>query len=278
MRHQSKSKRKQSTIAGEQQLPRIIIEKEEPWLRVQENVNRALAEALEAKLSTLPGGSRGEQAKKLRPLLEKNLAGVRERMWEMTKPNLRVNGFNYEDFVESEYDVAAPLAVSQLTTATEPFDESLDRQIWALNTERVNWETKVVEKRRIKAGEVANLIDDLELRRDAAIWKPSEEDEKREQEMREGELLSASSKSQLTRCSCGKRLIRRDREAGTTRRGAGDVWQSRQRFVQFGRGKLTSIVVTDIRTLRNSWLGQKECRSFAKSCHGYRKDSSDPGF
>lgn len=76
----------------------------------------------------------------------------------------------------------------KLTAATEPFDESLDRQIWALNTERVNWETKVVEKRRIKAGEVANLIDDLELRRDAAIWKPSEEDERQEEEAQEGEL------------------------------------------------------------------------------------------
>ncbi|EJT49945.1 hypothetical protein A1Q1_00958 [Trichosporon asahii var. asahii CBS 2479] len=172
MRHQSKSKRRQSAMPGEQALPRIIIEKEEPWLRVQENVNRALADALEVRLSSLPGGAKGEQAKKLRPSLEQHLESVRRRMWEMTKPNLRVNGFNYEDFVET----------------TEPFDESLDRQIWALNTERVNWETKVVEKRRIKAGEVANLIDDLELRRDAAIWKPTEEDERQELEAQEADI------------------------------------------------------------------------------------------
>lgn len=102
MRHQSKSKRRQSAMPGEQALPRIIIEKEEPWLRVQENVNRALADALEVRLSSLPGGAKGEQAKKLRPSLEQHLASIRNRMWEMTKPNLRVNGFNYEDFVESE--------------------------------------------------------------------------------------------------------------------------------------------------------------------------------
>lgn len=89
-------------MPGEQALPRIIIEKEEPWLRVQENVNRALADALEVRLSSLPGGAKGEQAKKLRPSLEQHLASIRNRMWEMTKPNLRVNGFNYEDFVESE--------------------------------------------------------------------------------------------------------------------------------------------------------------------------------
>lgn len=102
MRQQSKSKRRQSTMPGEQALPRITIEKEEPWLRVQENVNQALADAIEVRLASLPGGAQGEQATKLRPALEQHLASVRQRMWEMTKPNLRVNGFNYEDFVESE--------------------------------------------------------------------------------------------------------------------------------------------------------------------------------
>lgn len=89
-------------MAGEPPLPRIIVEREEPWLRVQANVDRALGDALEARLAALPGGSRGEQAKKLRPTLETHLAAIRQRMWDMTKPNLRVNGFNYEDFVESE--------------------------------------------------------------------------------------------------------------------------------------------------------------------------------
>lgn len=100
MRQQSR--KRQSAIPGEQQLPRIIVEKEDAWLRVQGNLNRALDDALESRLSSLPGGSRGEQAKKLRPVLEQQMNAVRQRMWEMTKPNLRVNGFNYEDFVESE--------------------------------------------------------------------------------------------------------------------------------------------------------------------------------
>lgn len=34
-----------------------------------------------------------------------------------------------------------------------------------------------MDKRRVKASEVANLLDDLEMRRDAATWKPSEKDE-----------------------------------------------------------------------------------------------------
>lgn len=67
------------------------------------------------------------------------------------------------------------------SAAVEPFDEVLDRNIWAVNTERVNWETKVVERRRIKAGEVANLVDDLELRRDAATWAPTPDEMAKEE-------------------------------------------------------------------------------------------------
>ncbi|RSH78215.1 uncharacterized protein EHS24_002676 [Apiotrichum porosum] len=141
-------------------LPRIIVEREADWIRVQGNSDAALQSALEARLSALPGGSKGDAARRVRPALEERLKALQARMWEMAKPNLRVNGFNYEDFVET----------------TEPFDEHLDRDIWSVNTERVNWETKVVERRRVKAGEVANLLDDLELRRDAATWAPSAED------------------------------------------------------------------------------------------------------
>lgn len=60
--------------------------------------------------------------------------------------------------------------------ATEPFDEKLDRSLWALNDERVNWETKVAEKRRQLPNQVADLLEGLEMRRDAAQWMPSEED------------------------------------------------------------------------------------------------------
>lgn len=84
-------------------IERVTVEQEADWLRVQTNANAALSASLEARLATLQGGKNGEMAKRLRPVLEERLKVVQERMWEMTKPNLRVNGFNYEDFVESEY-------------------------------------------------------------------------------------------------------------------------------------------------------------------------------
>lgn len=83
-------------------VPRVTVENESDWLRVQGNVDAALNAALETRLAALPGGPRGDAAKRVRPALEERMKALRERMWEMAKPNLRVNGFNYEDFVESE--------------------------------------------------------------------------------------------------------------------------------------------------------------------------------
>lgn len=158
--------------------------------------------------------------------------------------------------------------VWKLTSATEPFDESLDRQIWALNTERVNWETKVVEKRRIKAGEVANLIDDFELRRDAAIWKPSEEDERQEQEAQKGEL--GTRRHQLT-------------SAAVENVSSADIAKpERHAEVLETFGKVVSDLsdlatvsfetcdAADIRMLLNSYHEPSECKSSAKSCQDYR--------
>ncbi|KAL1412381.1 hypothetical protein Q8F55_000126 [Vanrija albida] len=147
-------------MAEDPPLSRVTVEREADWLRVQGNTDAALTAALEARLAALPGGARGDTARRLRPKLEEQLELVRERMWKLTKPNLRVNGFNYEDFVET----------------TEPFNESLDREIWSLNTERVRWESAVADKRRKKADEVANLVEDLEERRDAATWRPNADD------------------------------------------------------------------------------------------------------
>jgi hypothetical protein len=80
------------------QIPRITVERQADWLRVQENANAALSQSLEDRLRTLPP----DEAQRLRPKLEAELNAVREQMWEMAKPNLRVNGFNYEEYVESE--------------------------------------------------------------------------------------------------------------------------------------------------------------------------------
>ncbi|BEJ13543.1 hypothetical protein CspHIS471_0307170 [Cutaneotrichosporon sp. HIS471] len=139
------------------QIPRVTVERQVDWLRVQENVNASLKQSLEDRLRTLPP----DQARRLRPKLEVELNAIRDRMWEMTKPNLRVNGFNYEEYVET----------------TEPFDEALDRTLWPLNAERVDWVCKVNNLRRKKPDETAGVLEDMEVRRDGLTWAPSEEQE-----------------------------------------------------------------------------------------------------
>jgi hypothetical protein len=71
----------------------------------------------------------------------------------------------------------SPLSAHSLTLpATEPFDEALDRQIWSVNTERVMWESKVRERRRVMSDQVFDLMYNIEERRGAATWQPSEVD------------------------------------------------------------------------------------------------------
>ncbi|GMK56557.1 hypothetical protein CspeluHIS016_0303970 [Cutaneotrichosporon spelunceum] len=138
-------------------LPRVTVERQVDWLRVQDNANAALAQSLQDRLRTLSP----DEARRLLPKLQAELNVIRDRMWEMTKSNLRVNGFNYEEYVET----------------TEPFDEALDRTLWPLNAERVDWVCKVNNLRRKKPGETAGVLEDMEVRRDGLTWAPSEEQE-----------------------------------------------------------------------------------------------------
>ncbi|GFZ48756.1 hypothetical protein JCM24511_06505 [Saitozyma sp. JCM 24511] len=86
---------------------------------------------------------------------------IREGMFEMSKPNLRVNGHNYENFVN----------------ATEPFDEILDRRIKGMDAERLKSETETAERRKKRPAEIYQLEDDLEERKTWAMWLPEGEDE-----------------------------------------------------------------------------------------------------
>ena len=82
----------------------------------------------------------------------------------MAKPNLRVNGFDYETYVSK----------------TEPFDEALDRKVWAVESERVQWEATLAELRRKTPGQIREREEDLEARRAKVEWLPEGEDEERE--------------------------------------------------------------------------------------------------
>ncbi|KAE8539402.1 hypothetical protein D1P53_004502 [Cryptococcus gattii VGV] len=148
-------------------LSRIVIDSEPDWLRVKKNVSDAMMEVMETRLATMPGGKDGDAARTMRRELEARLVQIQERMFEMSKYNLQVNGQNYEDFVQ----------------ATEGFDEVLDRKIWGLHTEKVDHETRIAERRKKMPESINRLELDLEMRRTEAEWLPDDLDDENVEEI-----------------------------------------------------------------------------------------------
>ncbi|KAL7418523.1 hypothetical protein Q5752_006981 [Cryptotrichosporon argae] len=134
---------------------RLQVEAEADWVRVQGNASAALRASLESRLSLLPGGKEGEAALRLRPELEARVKELEATMWVAAKPNLIVNGFPYEDYVE----------------ATEPWDEALDRRVGAMYEERVGWDSLVASARKHTPRDVVAAEADLEDKRGAAEWR-----------------------------------------------------------------------------------------------------------
>ena len=62
-------------------ISRINVETEADWLRIKDNVDREIGESMEARFSTLPGGTEGEQARALRTEVESRLQRVSLINW-----------------------------------------------------------------------------------------------------------------------------------------------------------------------------------------------------
>lgn len=92
----------------------------------------------------------------------------------MCKPNLRVNGRNFEEFNAEEQGSSLPALVYCLPMHStdrstnyvciggiEPFDEGLDRHIWSLSDQRLQWDGEIARKRREKPRDVLRLMKEL---------------------------------------------------------------------------------------------------------------------
>jgi hypothetical protein len=82
-------------------------------------------------------------------------------MFNLAKPNVRINGQAYETFIE----------------ATEPWDEALDHRMWSIATEKDSWMDEVAVLRKSLPGQVQAVDLDLERRRTNMEWLPEGEDE-----------------------------------------------------------------------------------------------------
>jgi hypothetical protein len=75
------------------ELSRISVPQVENWNTVKENITKAIQVALRDALPESRDASR-------RALVEKELLEWRDRMFTLATPNLRVNGQNFEEYIE----------------------------------------------------------------------------------------------------------------------------------------------------------------------------------
>ncbi|KAH7921479.1 hypothetical protein BV22DRAFT_728056 [Leucogyrophana mollusca] len=124
--------------APREDLPRISFESLQDWKRVQNNLETALRARVDRELAAR-GLSSDED--KFLPHISQFLDAVSE----IARPNLRINGRNFEDLPEDEDEF-------------EPFDEALDRHIWSLSNQRLRWDREIATRRRGRPQEIATLL------------------------------------------------------------------------------------------------------------------------
>jgi hypothetical protein len=71
-----------------------------------------------------------------------------EETFTIAQANIRINGRDYDSLQPHEQDA-------------EPFDEALDRKIWALAGSRLEWHRKIAIERREKPLALENTLQEL---------------------------------------------------------------------------------------------------------------------
>jgi len=121
-------------------LPRISVDTIQRWQHIKAEYTNASIALLDAEL-----GDKGEQDK---DLCISHLRQHIDSVFAIAKPNLRVNGRNFEDLDGNDEEI-------------EPFDEALDRHIWSLSDQRLKWDREIARTRTEKPREVEIMLQDL---------------------------------------------------------------------------------------------------------------------
>jgi len=149
-----------------EEIPRIGVDTFDDLERIKADFTRQMLAVFEQKLTASALSTDGDAIKA-------HLMAWRDRTFEIAKPNLRINGINYEDH-------------TQEADETEPFDEALDRQIWANHDEKLIWDKTLADSRRIKPVQIQKLMEDLLVRQRV---EEEVEDEEIDEDMDEPALV-----------------------------------------------------------------------------------------
>jgi len=124
-------------------LPRISIDTIQEWKSIKANYVNAAMGRLDARLK-----AKGLDNTESRDRCLAHINEYIENVFEMAKPNLRVNGRAFEEIRENDEEI-------------EPFDEALDRHIWSLSDQRLKWDREIARTRVERPREVEALLQDL---------------------------------------------------------------------------------------------------------------------
>ncbi|KAJ8592579.1 hypothetical protein M405DRAFT_859613 [Rhizopogon salebrosus TDB-379] len=122
-------------------LPKISVETEQDWRRLQRNISTAFLGRLDLELQS-QGASHDIDT--FLPHMNQFL----DTLFAITRPNLRINGRTTEEPPEDDEEM-------------EPFDEALDRHIWSLSDQRLKWDREIASRRRTRPAEVEMLVHEI---------------------------------------------------------------------------------------------------------------------
>ncbi|TCD71118.1 hypothetical protein EIP91_000212 [Steccherinum ochraceum] len=128
--------------AAHESIPRISVDTLEDWFRIKESYTAAAMGALERRVASTPRSTQNIER------LREHMKQFIEKTFEMSKPNVRVNGKNFEDINENERGM-------------EPFDEGLDRHIWTLSGQSLNLDGELADKRREEPERQLKLMESI---------------------------------------------------------------------------------------------------------------------
>ncbi|KAI0315546.1 hypothetical protein OF83DRAFT_1061929 [Amylostereum chailletii] len=127
--------------ASREEFPRISVDSYHDCQRIKTNFTQAIFARFEERLAA---SGVGRERDALTAHIQRFIDGT----FVMADRNIRVNGRNLEDINPQEEE-------------EEPFDETLDKEIWSLQDQRLQWDRDLAQKRRERPQEVARMLADL---------------------------------------------------------------------------------------------------------------------
>ncbi|KAJ6611274.1 hypothetical protein B0H10DRAFT_1809862 [Mycena sp. CBHHK59/15] len=109
-----------------EELPRISISSMHIWLRIKSEFTKAIETKVDeyARQNSLPANRRNAMLRNSQQYIENT--------FKIAQHNIRINGRDFDS----------------LNLTNKPFDEALDRRIWSLASNRLQWHRKIAETRR----------------------------------------------------------------------------------------------------------------------------------